>query len=386
MVESGKISNVQSAMLTVTSLTIMGHLIILTLVINQSRQDGWIAGIAGTLFGLVGIIGITMLSQRFPGLTLVEILQSRFSWAGRSVAVLYLIYFWMMTVLAVRLFAEAYKVIMVETPLLAFIFVIVLLCAYSVYLGLETIARMNQIMLPVLVVTAMFVAFMTMGSKDYTNLLPILGNGWGPAGLGAISVMGWYGEFVIMGMVLPYVQHPKKILKINVAAAVVNLIFFLGPITGPIAMFGPAEAARMTFPTFSEVRYIRIGEILNRFDAIAILFWTVGLFFRVSIFYYGLCLGTAQVLKFSTYRPLIVPYGWLIGGGAILFAKNHAEITEFLYHVHVPLNLVMGAAIPLIFLGWSVLFHKKKGPEHDEPSVPFGCGKARNRKERVAAA
>lgn len=360
MIESGKISNIQSGMLSVTCLTIMGHLIVLTLIISQCRQDGWIAGIVGTLLGLLGIIGLTRLSQRFPGLTLIEILCLRFSWPGKIAAAIYLLYFWIMAILAVRLFAETYKLIMVETPVTAFIVIIVLLCAYTVFLGLETIARMNQIMLPVLVITAMLVAFMTMGIKDYSNLLPIMSRGAAPIGMGALSMMGWLGEFVIMGMVLPYVQKPAKLLKVNVAVAIVNLIFFLGPITGPIAMFGPVEAAKMTFPTFSEVRYIEIGEILNRFDAIAILFWTVGLMFRISIFYYGLCLGTAQMLKFKTYRYLIVPFGWLIGTGSLLFARNHEEIREFLFRVYVPMNILMGAAIPLLLLGLSFLFVKKR--------------------------
>lgn len=365
MIETGRISNMQSAMLAVTNLTIMGHLIILTLVIGQSRQDCWLAAIAGMLLGLVGVAGVAKLSQRFPGQSFIEILRSRFSWPGKALAALYLIYYWIMAVLAVRFFAESYKLIMVETPLVAFAFVILLLAAYVVYLGLETMARMNQIMLPILVVVAMLVSFLTMRSKDYTNLLPVLGNGLGPVGAGALSVMGWFGEFAIMGMILPYAQQPKKILKASILSAVITLIFFLGPVTGPVAMFGPIEAARMTFPTFSEVRYIKVSVVLNRFDAIAILFWTVGLLFRISTFYYGLCLGTAQAFKHRGYRHLVVPFGWLIGIGAVLFAKNHAEIKQFLHHTYVPLNILMGSAIPLALLGWSALFGKKRAAQSE---------------------
>ncbi|MFZ3590787.1 GerAB/ArcD/ProY family transporter [Bacillus sp. DJP31] len=74
-----------------------------------------------------------------------------------------------------------------------------------------------------------------------------------------------------------YAQRPEKLLKTGIYTAFITLLFSLGPITGPIAMFGPVEAAKMAFPTFSEVRYIVAGEVLNRFDAIAVLFWTVGL-------------------------------------------------------------------------------------------------------------
>lgn len=351
MDEQGRLSNIQAAMLAITSLTIMGHLIVLTIIFDQSRQNGWIAAIVGTILGLIGILSLVKLSQVFPGLTLIEILFKHFSWPGKVIGVLYLVYFFIMVVLATRLFAEAYKTIMNDTPSLAFVAVILLLAAFLVYLGLETLGRVNQIMLPVLVIIAIALVFMTMGeNKDYTNLLPIMGNGIKPVAIGSLSVMGWFGEFVIMGMVLPYVQRPKKLVQSGVGVAVVTLIFFLGPITGPIALFGAEQAAQLVFPTFAEVRYIAAGEVINRFDTIAVLFWTIGLMVRISLFFYGLSLGMAQALKLNTYRPLVIPLAWLIGVASILFAKNYTELNQFLFESYVPLNILMGAALPLVLL------------------------------------
>lgn len=360
MGEKGRISNIQAAMLAITSLTIIGHLILLTLVLGQSRQDGWLAGIFGAVLSLIGIIALAKLAQRFPGLTLVEILFQHFSWIGKILGILYLVYFYIMAVLGVRLFAEAYKIVMKDTPLLAFVAIILLITAYIVYLGLETLARLNQIMLPVLVIFAMAVVMLTLGNdKDYGNLLPILGNGVVPVFKGSLSVVGWFGEFVVLGMVLPYVQRPEKLVKTGIYAAAITLIFFIGPITGPVALFGPDEAAKMTFPTFSEVRYIEAGEVLNRFDSIAILFWTIGLMIRISLFFYGLSLGTAQILKMSTYRPLVIPMGWLIGVGAVLFTKNFSELTEFLFKTYVPLNILMGGILPMFFILWALIRRKR---------------------------
>ncbi len=360
MIEKGRISNIQASMLAITSLTIVGHLILLTVVISHSRQDGWIAAIIGTFLGLFGILSLVKLSQRFPGLTLVEILFKHFSWPGKILGVVYLLYFFLMVILATRLFAEAYNRIMAQTPSWAFITVILLLTTFIVYLGLETLGRLNQVMLPVLVIFAIAVVFLTIGEKkEYSNLLPILGNGLYPVSLGSLAVMGWFGEFVIMGMLLPYVQRPEKLVKTGVYTALITLLFFLGPITGPIAMFGPVEAAKMAFPTFSEVRYIVAGEVLNRFDAIAVLFWTVGLMIRISIFFYGLALGTAQVLKLKSYQPLVIPLAWVIGLGALLFANNYAEVNEFLFQTYVPLNILMGAVIPLMLLLLSIVFKRR---------------------------
>jgi len=308
MIEKGRVSNIQAAMLGITSLTIIGHLIILTLIFDQSRQDSWISVIVGTLLGLIGVIALSKLCKSFPGETIIEILCRRFSWPGKLLSILYLLYFFIMTILGTRLFAESYRTILTDTPKSVFITVILLLTAYIVYLGLETLGRINQIMLVVLVIFAVAVVILTLNvDKDYTNLLPILGNGVKPVAMGSISVMGWFGELVIMGMIFPYVQRPKVLIRTGFAASIITMIFFLGPITGPIALFGPELATHMTFPTFAEVRYIKVGEVLNRFDTIAILFWTVGLMIRISLFYYGLALGTAQALKLKSYRPLVIP-------------------------------------------------------------------------------
>lgn len=82
--------------------------------LSKSRQDGWIAEIVGSCLGLIGIVGMTKLSQRFPGMALVEILFYRFSWPGKVLAVIYLACFLVMGILATRLFAETYKVIMLD--------------------------------------------------------------------------------------------------------------------------------------------------------------------------------------------------------------------------------------------------------------------------------
>lgn len=349
----GRISNIQAAMLAITSLTIVGHLILLTLVISHSLRDGWIAAIIGTVLGLIGIIALVKLAQEFPGQSLVQLLFSHFSWVGKIAGSLYLIYFYLMAALGTRLFIESYKLIMKETPMWAFAALIISLTAYIVYLGLETLGRVNQIMLPTLVVIAIAVVFLTMGEhKDYSNLLPIMGNGIYPVAKGSITVMGWFGGFVIIGMVMPYITRPDKLVKTGIWTAVITLVFFLGPITGPIALFGVEQAKEMAFPTFSEVRYIVAGTVINRFDAIAVLFWTIGLMVHISLFFYGLSLGVAQVFKLKAHQPLVIPLGWLIGIGSLLFANNFTELTDFLFKSYIPLNLLMGVGLPLLFLIW----------------------------------
>ncbi|HJV18120.1 MAG TPA: endospore germination permease [Bacillales bacterium] len=361
MIEKGRISNIQAAMLVITSLTIIGHLILLTVVITYSRQDSWIAAIVGAILGLAGIFAVSKLAQIFPGQSLIEILFQHFSWPGKFLGILYLGYFYIMVILATRIYVEAYKKIMIQTPEWAFVAVILLLTSFIVYLGLETLGRINQIMLPIMVLFGISLVLLTIGeNKDYANLLPIFGNGILPITKGSLAIMGWFGEFAILGMILPYVQQPKKLVKTGIVATIITLIMFMGPLTGPIALFGPVEAAKMVFPSFSEVRYIMAGEVINRFDSIAILFWTVGSMVRISLFFYGLSLGIGQALRLPSYRPLVIPLAWLIGVGSLLFAKSYEEFNEFMFESYVPINLIMGSIFPILLFLIAWIFFRNK--------------------------
>ena len=81
---------------------------------------------------------------------------------------------------------------------------------------------------------------------------------------------------------------------------------------------------------------------------------------RISVFYYGLISGTAQFFKLQSYRPLVIPIAWFIGVGAFLFSKNFSELTEFLFQSYVPLNLIMGALLPLIFICIIPFFKRRR--------------------------
>lgn len=81
---------------------------------------------------------------------------------------------------------------------------------------------------------------------------------------------------------------------------------------------------------------------------------------HISLFLYGLSLGLAQAFRLDTYRPLVIPLAWLTGFGAILFAVNYAELNEFFFESYVPLNILMGAIIPVGLIVALIVFRRNK--------------------------
>lgn len=207
--ERGQISSLQGAMLLVSTLAIAGHVILIPPVIAQAGRDAW----ASVLFGAGAAVGpaavVGLLSARFPGRTLVQILADVFGrWLGKALALGYIGAF----VIAAG-FTQEYlndfmnAAFLPRTPELALDLIFLALCAFAAYQGLEVFARVNQMLLPLIMVTGVVVSLMLGPVKDYRNLRPLLADGLGPALRGSALVLAVMAEVSLATMLQPYVRR-----------------------------------------------------------------------------------------------------------------------------------------------------------------------------------
>ncbi|MED4990840.1 GerAB/ArcD/ProY family transporter, partial [Parageobacillus toebii] len=89
---------------------------------------------------------------------------------------------------------------------------------------------------------------------------------------------------------------------------------------------------------------------LEHLEAIITALWVVGVFLKISVFYYASVLGTAQWLNLSDYRPIVFPMGFFILLFAVWSAPNLMELTRFLGSSFPFYILSVQAGIPLLLL------------------------------------
>lgn len=237
------------------------------------------------------------------------------------------------------------------TPPLVFGIVFMLISAYAVYGGLERLIRVNEILLPLLIVTGIMAWSLTFPFKEYQRLLPFLENGVAPVLYGSIPLMGLIAEMVAMGMIQPAVKDQHSLWKYNSIGMLLITLMFIGPLTGPVAMFGLKAAASLYYPTFNEIEFIYLGEFIQNLQVLAIILWLFGSFGRISFFYYASVRGLAQVLGLSHNRWPVFPVGAAILFLATFPFPDNLLVREFLGGAYPRVSIVMGMVLPTLLLG-----------------------------------
>jgi len=346
------ISKLQALMLGISSITVTGHLLFIPVVINHAGRDCWLSLLVAALPALfIGYV-VGTLSKLYPKETLVDYCRSiAGKWIGTVIATLFLFYFFHDAALSIRGFGEFFtSAITPRTPIMVYFTAIVVLAAYAVRSGLEVLARTNFLFLLVMIPIGILASILTNKEKDYGNFLPILEHGPGPMLMGALNLIALYSSFLVLSMVFPHVNEPAKLRKFSIVTMGVLVVMFLGPVTGPVAVFGGERSMGLSFPTYQLLRDIEVSE-LQRLDILAIFLWSMGSFSKISLYLYAVTFGLARLLKLDDHRFLVAPTSALLVIFSLLLSESFMGIYRFLQDAYPFYATSIGLALPVFLLG-----------------------------------
>jgi spore germination protein KB len=76
----------------------------------------------------------------------------------------------------------------------------------------------------------------------------------------------------------------------------------------------------------------------------------MGLFVKVTVFYYAVVIGLSQWLNLSDYRPVVLPVGFLIVVMSIWVAPNLQELFEVIGTTYPFYKITVQTLIPTVLL------------------------------------
>ncbi|MDO9534957.1 MAG: endospore germination permease [Bacillota bacterium] len=352
MLEGGVISNRQATLLVVSTILPTSIMFLPALISGEAKQDAWISIIILTAFGvLVGLI-IASLGTRFPGQTIIHYSEDILGRPlGKAVALIYPLFFIYINAFIIREFAEFFIIsFMPETPISVFIIGLVFVAGYAVYSGLEPLARINEIILPLVLILILLIVGMNLLQIDTNSFFPVLEKGFLPPLKGAYPGLVFFAETMMMLMFIPYLRSPSG-AKRTITLAVLILGFFQLLVTVMlIGVFGGLVAG-MSFPLLQLARNISLARgIFHRMEHFILVIWVAGGFIKVGVFYYCAVLATAQWLNLRSYKALVPLIGVLLAVLSVILWENVVQLSHQIAEVVPPYFLTVEVAIPFILL------------------------------------
>lgn len=239
---------------------------------KHAQQSGWmfiiIVAIFVILFSRFGVILFT----RYPQQSIVSISECIMGKILGKLLSLYMILSLMITSgLGVRLLADGLVTyLLFHTPEIAIILSMLVVVFYAVCKGAETIARFNEVIQPLILLSALSF-LLSIPKADLSNFLPLLSEQISISKAMQNSVYP-YAVLFFIPFLFPYLKDSKQLGMGMVAG--ISLIGFsiLWPFVFSIALFGATELNYINYPTIEIARIVDF-PFLERMEIVHMVVW-----------------------------------------------------------------------------------------------------------------
>ena len=353
-----KISVLQFSFLLMTIVLATADVFLPAFVTREAGRDSWISVIIGTIISIIIVNVFLNMALKYPDKMFVDyscdILGKPL---GKLAGGVFLYYIFIITCIATRSLGEIFLIAFnPKTPIAIFIVTVILLVAYAVGKGVETISRMNEILLPLGLLILISITVLNFKELNFNYFLPILYDGIVPPLRGSILIQAWIIETIVILQLIPFVNDKKKI-RSSVTASLVIIGAGLQMGVLIIALFGSATKS-FILPALEFVRYANFGENFRGIDITIMSVWIGGAFVKISVFFFIFILGLARFLNIKSYKDLIIPGGVLLITYSMVFSRNIMEEMYFISFIKPFYSLCVVFLMPLLLLFISTL--KKK--------------------------
>ncbi|GED55029.1 spore gernimation protein [Brevibacillus borstelensis] len=323
------ISRFQFYLLTINYILGTTLFVLIGRLVVQAGQDAWLMPLWAGSFGiLVGLFWI-FLFRYYPGKSLVQIpLEAWGRSLGTLVSVLYFLYFCILAGWVLRNLSDFLNgTIMPETPKTVFHVMFLLVAFYTVAQGTEAIGRLNQIITPFLFFPFWFVLLLAMVNWDWGRLQPAF-----HSDLGAIlqyhSFLGFpYMETIALTILFPLVkQGATRPFLLGLMTASLSLSMTLFMIIG---LLGVERASQLTFPVYTTVQEISIGEVIVNIHSIISVILLILIFIKLLVLVYGASETLRQVFRPKTRWPHFLGLTILLSATALSIYENPIQNEEW---------------------------------------------------------
>jgi len=256
---------------------IMSHVMALPVILNVAGRDSWVSVLLAAPLIVYGL----------KKMSIIEWLNLHW---GKWIT-------WLMKIIfaGILFFNCFYSVIdtvmwttstyLAQTPIFVISFCFILVCFLMAYSGLQSIAIVASILLPLVTFLGYFISFANVKYKDYSLLFPIFDNGLQPPLHGSFYA---FSVLVDVWVIILFSHHVKTKFKpwqlLLLIAFLVMIV--LGPIIGGITEFGPTEATKQRHTAFDQWKILNLGELLQHADFLSIYQWLSGAITRCAISLY----------------------------------------------------------------------------------------------------
>ncbi|SFJ91593.1 spore germination protein KB [Paenibacillus sp. UNC496MF] len=320
-----------------------------------SKQDAWLSILIAPVTSIWCILVSTALAARYPKMTLIEYSRCILGkWFSLFVEAFYLCLLFVYTSVIAKVIVDLISLISHPlTPHVVLLLMLFAICGAAAWCGIGVIGRCGEMIFPIMVVIASLIFLLTIRDWNAIYLRPVAENGLVSILRGASVPSGWLGEVMLIAFLIPFMNQPKRARKASLYTTVIITLFMLKTVLECTLVEGPL-VSEFPFPYAAVIRYISLGDVLERIDPVFLPIWVSVGFLKLATFLFVTCLCVSRMFKVENQRTLSLPVMLIIFIGTLWTMKSSSGMDAILrfYFYSFPIASFIGAnLIPTMLLG-----------------------------------
>lgn len=307
---NGKISNRQVTILLILQMFNTNILLLPRLSTYYVGRNGYILPIAAIALGILYVYCITVLTMKFPGVTLVELTKSVLpNWLAYMLLIVFATKVLVGTGLELRMFGEMITQVMLpKTPLMVIMIIMLLTASYLVKSGIEATARMGEVLVYFIFIPLVIVFIIIASKADYRELLPVFQTNIESVGLGVLNISFSFMPLEFLLMMTGLMEKPKKARKVGIIAIVIVGILECIIILLTISQIGLGETQRQIWPVIALMQSIGLNNsVIENQEVLMMTAWVLSIFMYLSSGLYFASLIGSRSCKFKRENVFVLP-------------------------------------------------------------------------------
>ncbi len=247
------------------------------------------------------------------------------------------------------------------TSIIFIILTFVVIICIALHHKFASIAKVNLLIIPLVIISIIFLFVANLENFSFYNIYPILGDGIFNIFVTGLGNLGAFGGITLLYFIPPYLKEPQKMKKIYLSSVLLGTMYFILCVSIILFMFRSLMYTDQIMPLYSAARYIEFGNFFQRLESVFLLIWILQMICYLTIVAKISLSIFKKITNIDNEKPIIFVFGLLIFAISLL-PKNYAIsnlIEDFIYRYMV--------IIISIFLGLSLLilayFKKRKKKE-----------------------
>lgn len=336
------------------------------LLCRRIGSAAWISSLVSGVLLLLFVCLVLKLYQSFPGKNVIEIANILGGKAGKWICTVMIFFpFVFQGAVTLRLAADTIHLITpYRLPSFLTAFLVGAAMIVSAYRGVEGIARLHALLVPVILTALAAVGIASADSYHISNLFPFWGLGQKTVWSEGVRLFSAYTDVIYLFLLYPYVKSKKIYRRACIGGVSIAMLVQTAAVFGYILCTQYPESAELFMPVYQVSRIIRLSGGSQSIEAIFYPIWIVSslLYLSLSVCFATEILGQASETEYE--KLFIVPIAALM----FLIAYFPSETTDAM-RLAVKAEGYLAAfciLLPFLILLLAVLQKRRRGKSFEK--------------------